>query len=170
MHLFYLFIYVSCLAMLLPLFFPFWHVLYFAPFLVLCFYYRSLIGCLWWSIICGSIVDLFSADTRLGAYAINYCLTTFCLYRYKVHLFEDRLSPLPVTAFAFTCLSGMIQIGIFYIISKPFSLSWEWAFQDLLIVPLQVALYTVLAFIIPSLIITYLKRRYYLFRLNRNRL
>jgi rod shape-determining protein MreD len=134
---------------------------------MLCFYRCSLIGCLWWSVLCGFIVDLFSAEARLGTYAINYCLTSFCLFHYKIQLLEDRLNPLPIMVFGFTFLSTLTQIVIFYMIGKPFSLSWQWALQDLLIVPLQGVLYTVLAFIAPSFIIASLKRRYMLFRLHR---
>lgn len=169
MNFFLLFIYSACLAVLLPLFFPYWHPLYFAPFLALCFYSYSLAGCLWWSLICGFVVDLFSAETRLGICAMNYCATTLFLYRYQFHFFEDRLSTLPTISFSFTLLSTLIQIGIFTVISKPFSLSWEWLFTDLLIIPLQVALYSVLAFTLPFMIMNAIKRRYLLFRLNRRR-
>ncbi len=164
-----LFIYTACLAMVFPLFLPSWHLLYFAPFLILCFYCYSLAGCLWWSLICGFVVDLFSAETRLGIYAMNYCATTLFIYRYQFHFFEDRLSTLPTMSFIFTGLSTLIQVSIFYVISKPFSLSWEWLITDLLLIPLQVAFYSILAFTIPFMIMKSLKRRYVLFRLNRRR-
>lgn len=167
MHLFYLLAYTSCLALLLPLFFPFWHMLYFVPFIVQCFYRNSLTGCLWWSFVCGFIVDLFCADTRLGNYAMNYCLATFCLYRYRFHFFEDRLSTLPTMTFGFTCLSAFIQIAIFYVINRPFAISWSWLFSDFLFIPLQTSLYAILAFNLPSLLLIYLKRRYLLFRISR---
>lgn len=169
MHLFYLLAYTSTLALTLPLFFPFWHLLFFIPFIVQCFYRCSLTGCLWASLICGFIVDLFSAETRLGNYAMNYCLATFCLYRYRFHFFEDRLSTLPTMVFCFTCLSSLIQIAIFYTTSRPFALSLNWLFSDLMIIPIQTSLYAVLAFTFPSTLIIYFKRRYFLFRLFRRR-
>jgi hypothetical protein len=164
MKLFYLFAYSSCLAMFLPLFFPFWHILYFAPFLVLCFYRCSLIRCLWWSFICGLVIDLFSAETRLGTYAMNHCLTTLCLYRYKFYFFEDRLSTLPAMTFGFSCLSMLIQFLILYLLHPFFSLSWKWIVNDLLLLPLEVAFYAFLAFTLPTLFLSDLKRRYLLFR------
>lgn len=169
MNLFLLFIYTYSLAMLLPLLFPFYHLLYFVPFLILCFYRCSLINCLWWSLLCGLMIDLFSAETRLGTYAINYCLTTLCFYRYKFHFFEDRFSTLPTMTFGFTCLSTLIQVLIFYIMGKSFSLSWEWVISDFFIIPFQMVLYTLLAFTLPSFIVVYLKRRYFLFRLKKRR-
>jgi len=168
-HLFLLFVYACCLALFLPLFFPFLHILFFAPFLIVCFYRCSLSVCLWWALSSGFIIDLFSYETRLGTYAINYCLTTLCLYPYKFHFFEDRLSTLPIMSFGFTCLSTLIQIGLFYITGKSFSLSWEWALHDLLLIPLQVAIYALLAFSLSSFTISYLKRSYLLFKLNRRR-
>lgn len=168
--LFYLFLYSFCLTMFLPLFLPFWHIPYFTPFLVFCFYRCTLVSCLWWSLICGFIIDLFSAETRLGTYAMNYCLTTFYIYHYKLRFFEDRFSTLPTLAFGFTCLSTLIQIAIFYVISKPFALSLAWGVNDLLVIPLQVACYTILTFNLPFSIFIYLKRHYLLFRLNRKRL
>lgn len=170
MHLFYLLTYTTSLALIFPLFFPFWHdILYFTPFIVYCFYRSSLIGCLWWSLISGFIVDLFSADTRLGNDALNYCLATFFLYPYRFHFFEDRLSTLPTLTFCLTCLSALIQVAIFYAISRPFALSWHWLFTDFLFVPLQTSLYAIFAFTIPSLLITYYKRRYLLFQISRKR-
>lgn len=147
------------LAMVLPLFFPSLHLLFFAPFLVLCFYRCPLSSCLWWALSCGFVIDLLSAQTRLGTYAMNYCLTTLFLYRYKFHFFEDRLSTLPIMTLGFACLSTLIQIAIFYTIGKPLSLSWEWMTNNLFFSPLQDALYAILAFTIPSLVISHIKRR-----------
>lgn len=166
---FYLFLYTLFLFLFLPLFFPFWHVPIFAPFIVLCFYRHSMTSCLCWSFCCGFIIDLFSAETQLGNYALNYCLTTLCLYRYQFHFFEDRLSTLPTMTFFFTSLSTMIQIVIFQIISRPFALSWHWLFSDLLFIPFQAAICAGVAFVIPSLLLVYLKREYLLFRLSRRR-
>lgn len=159
MHLLGLCAYSFGLAMVLPLFFPSLHLLFFAPFLALCFYRCSLSGCLWWALSCGFVIDLLSAQTRLGTYAMNYCLTTLCLYRYKFHFFEDRLSTLPIMTLCFACLSTLIQTAIFYMIGKSFSLSWEWMASNLFFSPLQDALYAGLAFTLPSLVISHIKRR-----------
>jgi len=167
MHLFYLFAYTFFLAILLPVLFPFWHMLYFAPFIVLSYYRCSLSGCLWWSLICGFVVDLFSADVHIGNFAINYCLATFCLHRFQLHFFEDRLSTLPVMTFGFTSLSALIQVLFFSLINRPFALTWHWFFNDLLLIPLQAAIYAIFAFTLPSLMIRSFKRRYLLFRLSR---
>jgi rod shape-determining protein MreD len=166
-HRFYLFAYTCCLTLFLPLVFPFLHLLYFGPFLIICFYRSPLSTCLWWALSCGFIIDLFSSETRLGTYALNYCLTTLCLYNTKFHFFEDRPSTIPLMSFGFTILSTLIQVGLFYFIAKPIFLSWVWAFNDLLVIPFQVAIYATLAFVAPTSIFSRMKRRYLLFKLKR---
>jgi hypothetical protein len=163
-NLYQLFAYACCLAMTLPLLFPFYHLVYFAPFIILCFYRSSKINALQWSLACGLFVDLFSADTRIGTYAINYVAVSFFLYRYQFHFFEDRFSTLPLMTFIFTALSMILQTVIFFISGKVFSLSWEWFISDLLAIPLQTALYAWVAFILPQSLFISLKRRYYLRR------
>lgn len=169
MPLVYLFIYTFFLAMVMPLLFPHWHLLYFVPFIVLCFYRCKLTSCLIGAFICGFIVDLFSAETALGNSALNYCLTTLCLYRYRYHFFEDRFSTLSTMTFFFSCLSTIMQVVMFSIASRPFALTGSWLFQDLFFTSFQSALYAIFAFKIPALIFSYLKRRYLLYRLSRSR-
>lgn len=157
-QLFGLFVYTFCLALLLPIFLPSLHLIFFAPFLVLCFYRCSLLNCLWWSLSCGFIIDLLSTQTRLGIYATIYCLVTIFLYRYKFYFFEDRLSTLPVMTFGFTCLSTLIQTALFYAIGQPFFLSWEWMITDLIFIPLQNAFYAGFAFILPPWVLSSLRK------------
>lgn len=151
MRLSLLFLYTFCLAMSLGALFPFLRLLYFVPFLVLSFYRCSLPHSLWWAIVCGFVMDLFSTHTPLGIYALIYSLTTAYLYRYQFHFFEDRLSTLPVMTFCFACLSTLIQIFLFSIMGHAISLSWNWFKHDVLWMPLQDALYAILAFTIPTL-------------------
>ncbi|MFI0435195.1 MAG: hypothetical protein ACH350_05645 [Parachlamydiaceae bacterium] len=169
MHLFYLFLYSLSLALLLPVLAPFWHILYFIPFIILCFYQATLCTCLWWSLICGFIVDLLAAETRLGNYAINYCLTTLLLYRYQSLFFEDRFTTLPSMAFFFHFVSTFIQIITFSLIGRPFMISPSWMFNDLFLLSFQVAIFSILAFTIPSLILISFRRRYLIYRLSRRR-
>lgn len=144
--------------MILPLLFPFWHPLYFAPFLIICCKRRPLPVCLGWACACGLFIDLFSSYTPLGNYCLNYCLSTLCLYRYRWHLFEDRFSTLPLLTSCFACLSFLIQIGMFTITGKSFALSWKIVGDNLLWMPLQDAFYAILAFNLPYWGLASLKR------------
>lgn len=169
MNTFYLFAYTAALALTLPMLFPLWHILYFAPFIIVTFYRSTLNGSLWWSLLCGFIIDLYSADTRMGTYALNYCLTTFVLFQYKMHLFEKKFYTLFMMTFCFTILSTIVQTVIFLIIGKLFSLSLYWAVNDLIILPFQAGIYAVIAFAIPLHFIAQLKRRFALYRLTKRR-
>lgn len=165
----YLFAYTCCLTIALPLFFPSWHLLFFAPFLVFTYYRYSLISCLWWALASGFVIDLFSAQTRLGIYAIHYSFTTFCLYRYKFYFFEDRFSTLPIMTFLFASLSILIQFIVFYVLGHFFSFSWEWAKNTFIFFPFQNALYATLFFTLPFQMGVLIKKRYDLFKLSQRR-
>ena len=155
--------------MILPVFFSSLHLLYFAPFLIASFYQCSLKSCLWWALICGSMIDLLSSQTRLGTYAFNYCLTTICLYRYKFLFFEDRLSTLPIMTFCFACVATLIQATLFSFIGIPFPFSWKWMISDLFLSPFQNLMYAGLAFSLPSLLMIHIRKRYSLFRMTKRR-
>lgn len=167
-HPFYLFAYTFCLAISLPLFTS-WHLLFFVPFLVKIFYRYSLIGCLCWAVASGLIIDLLSSQTRLGIYAINYCLTTVCLYHYRFYFFEDRPTTLPVMTFCFSALFNLIQSIFFYAIGIPFIISWDWIIHSLFSLPFQNALYAWIAFILPSALVFHIQKRYSLFRRRKRR-
>lgn len=148
----YLFLYSFFISQVVVLFFPYTHLLGFAPFLILCFYKNSLISCLWLSLLCGLVIDLFSSEMRLGMNAFNYCLTTYCLYRFQFYFFEDRYSSLPIMTGCYTCLSTIIQVVLLKLNDQTISLSWEWAFDAMLLTPMQGALYAAIAFSLPSML------------------
>ncbi len=168
-HLIFLFGYVCCLAMVVPFIFSSTTLIYFAPFIILTFYRCPFNRCLWWAFLCGLFFDLFSSQTPLGTYALNYCLTVFLIYRSKDHFFQDALSTLPVITFFFTCCSNLIQGFLFYALGLPFFFTWDWVKSDLFLVPLFTALYAILAFTLPSLTFSILSRRHRLFRLSKRR-
>jgi hypothetical protein len=115
------------------------------------------------------MIDLLSSQTRLGIYALTYCLGGAYLYRSKLHFFEDALSTLPVMTFCFACLTSLIQAGVFFAMGEQFFLSWEWLKSDLFWMPLQDAVYAFLAFTLPALVLSKMRRHYYLFLINRRR-
>jgi rod shape-determining protein MreD len=154
------FIYAFGLALIFPIFFPSLYLLYFAPFLVLNFYRCSLQSSLWWAFTCGLMIDLLSSQTPLGIYAINYCFTTICLYRYKFLFFEDRLSTLPVMTFCFAIVTTLIQTGLIYFIGMSFSLSWQWVLSDLFLNAFQNAIYAGLTFSLPSVVVVRMRREF----------
>ena len=131
---------------------------YFIPFLIICFYKHSLGGCLWWSLACGCIVDLFSGEERMGTFAFNFCATSFCLYRYKFFFFEDRPSTIPLLCLAFSFINQFIQVLTSYAFGRPVPFAYDWIFDVFLIIPLQVSLFAFIFFTLPSLIFSRAKK------------
>lgn len=146
------FFYTFTLMVCLPPLLPDLRVLFFAPFLVYSFYHQTKEGSLWLALLCGLIIDLLSAHTRLGFYALNYCLTTNLLYRQKKHFFADNLSTLPIMAFIFSALSTLIQAILLYAFGQGMILSLDWIAIDLIWLPMLDALYAGIAFTLPSLL------------------
>lgn len=146
-----LFIYTVLIVLVIPPLFPNLVLTFFAPFLMFAFYHNNKVVCLWLALICGFMIDLLSAQTRLGVTALNYCLTVVLFYSQKRHFFEDRLSTLSLMTFIFVFTSTLIQAVLLYAFGQGILLSWEWVKSDLIWMPLIDALYAAIAFTLPSL-------------------
>ncbi|MEM1283274.1 MAG: mreD [Chlamydiota bacterium] len=140
----------TCLfTLFLPNLFPFVHLLYFVPFLVITIYQKPLTTCLWFSLICGLLLDLLSDGTRLGFYAMNYAVTSFALYPQRKNFFSDSITTLPIMSFFFSIISTIIELTYRSSTGKLPSLSIQWAFTDLLVMPAADAMYSFAVFILP---------------------
>lgn len=148
-----LFFYTLFLTFVIPLCFPNTYLFYFAPFLVSLYYRHSRLTCVWISLLCGLVMDLFSVQTRMGIHSFNYCLTTWLLYPYQRHFFEDSIVKLPVMTFLFSEISTLVHIAQFMTFSHTFPFSWGWAAGDLLLMPMLDALYAGLLFTLPSFLL-----------------
>lgn len=155
------FLYSLFLCLLFPLFFPSSQLPLFAPFLVLCYYKRPLLACLWWSFACGVISDLFSAHSPFGIHAINFCVATLLLYRTQYYFFEDGRISLPLMTAIFSCVFLLLQTGLLMLAGDSIVISWEWAADALVQVPLQGALFAALAYSLPAYLLAHLRRRRY---------
>jgi rod shape-determining protein MreD len=146
---FFLYLYSFSLTLLLSAYFPTISLLYFAPMMILCFYKFSLATSLWWALACGLTIDLFASETKLGFYALTYCLTTLILYRYKYQFFEDNFSTLPIMTFLFGFCTTLLSAILYSIVITPIPLSFKWLYHDLFWMPINDALYTIVAFTMP---------------------
>jgi rod shape-determining protein MreD len=145
---------LSTLATLfIPAFLPALRLQFFSPFLIIAFYKKPLIHCIWLSFACGLIVDLISSHARLGLYALDYSLASILLYNQRRNFFPDNLSTLPLMTFFFSCLSTLLLIMIDYMLEASLTLSWQWALTDLLAMPAFDSIYAFLVFILPPLLI-----------------
>lgn len=167
MYLIYLFIYTFILSLVLPIFWNSASIFFYVPFLVICFYRTKFTHALWWALICGFFVDLFSVHTRLGNTSLVYCLTTFILYRLKFRFFEDGFSTFPVLTYVFVSLSTLM-LGLLYRIIDIHWLvfSWDWIQNDLIILPLKDSLFALFFYTIPLFLIN---QRYFSFIFHKRR-
>ena len=135
-----------------PVLLPSWHIMFFAPFLVVLYYQKSYINCLWCSLLAGLLLDLLAAPMRLGLYAVCYCLATGLLYNQKRHFFADSLSTLPLMTFFFSVVATSIEFGWVFMFEMPISFSWRWFLTDLVYLPSLDAAYAFGVFILPAVL------------------
>lgn len=135
----------------LPFLFPSWKLNTFAPLLVIMYYQKSFLSCLWASLLCGTLIDLFSAHAQFGLHAVNYTFTTLLLYNQRRNFFADSLSTLPLMTFFFVSLSTLFQWILVYTFERENVFSWYWMATDLLYMPLIDSSFATCCFILPWL-------------------
>lgn len=144
--------FLSLLGILfIPPLFPSLQLVFFAPFLTILYYKKDLLGCLWGSLFCGLILDLLSAESRLGLYAINYMLVTMIIYRLKYNFFSDSVTTLPLLTFLFSLVSTILEIVMMIIFDYPLSLKGNWLIHSIFVTPMFSAMYS-LIYLVPDVI------------------
>jgi len=131
---------------------PLFHLIFFAPFLILVYYQKSFSSALMFSFSCGLITDLFTSPLRFGLHALNYTLTTAFIYHQRRNLFADNLFTLPIMTFLFSALSTFLQLILLYLFAKPVTLSFYLLISDFLIMPFIDALFSFCWFIFSGFI------------------
>lgn len=155
----YTFILCAICLVIFPAIIPQLRLTYFAPFLIIACYQKSLKACLWLALGVGVLLDLLSSQTRLGLYAFDYCLTIALLYPQRRNFFADSITTLPIMVFLFAFLSTVIMAILLYSVETRNVFSWPWVFTDLICMPLLDALYAFVLFTLPSTIFGRTPRR-----------
>lgn len=140
-------------TLIIPIFFPSIRVNYFIPFLVILFYKKPFIACLWASLGCGLILDLLSPHSKIGVNAINFTITTGLLYRQRRHFFADSISTLPIMTLFFSIFSTILQIFLVNLFEKHIAITKGWIVKDLLLMPTVDSIFAFCVYVLPSLII-----------------
>lgn len=122
---------------------------FFAPFLILMIYRKSIVPSLWIAFLCGLFLDLLATGMRLGLFALNYTLTILLLFQFKRYFFADRLSTLPLMTYFFAMTSTTLQALLQAIFERGNLLSWHWIITDLIALPLCDALFCFCFFALP---------------------
>lgn len=137
-------------AFTLMLFIPSTHLLFFAPYLILCLYKSSMRAILWNSVACGAILDLFSSSPHFGLTAVNYTLTAVLLYPQRLNFFVDKISTLPLMTSFFSLLSTLLHLLLLLCVGHPRSLHFHMIFTDFIAMPIADGLYALLCFTLPA--------------------
>jgi hypothetical protein len=153
----YRIILIAALA-LLPAFFiraifPSLNLAFLVPLIVFCYYRTSFARSLWIALACGLLIDLLSSDGRMGLFALNYSLTTACLYHRQKHFFEESISTLPLMTIFFSLLSALIHLPLLFGLESGVPFSFPWIITDILLMPFVDGIYAFFWFSLPLLIL-----------------
>ena len=131
---------------------PWLRVSAFTPVIIIAFYSRSFLNCLWMALACGLVLDLLGAQQHLGIYAMTYYLSTLILYNQRRYFFEDQITTLPVMTALFSAISTVVVVLALYLLETGIPISWKWIVFDLIIMSLVDAAYAFLCFQVPQIL------------------
>ncbi|MGA8164704.1 MAG: rod shape-determining protein MreD [Waddliaceae bacterium] len=135
------------LTLLMPALAPGVPISCFIPFLVIAMYKKPQISCLWYSLLCGLILDLLSSRIPLGICATNFTASTWVLYRQKQNFFADNLATLPLVTALFSIISTFFQFVLLSLCEK--TLFFHQSLQGFFMVPFLNATFSFAYFILP---------------------
>lgn len=141
-----------CLGLALTLLVPHWKMVYFAPFLIMAMYQKSLTTCLFFGIGCGTLLDLLSAYSFFGLHAAAYCGTILILHPQRRHVFADSVTTLPIMTALFSSISTAFLALLLDLLDIADVFSWPWVTTDLIIFPVGDAALSFALYIFPALI------------------
>lgn len=139
-------------VLVFPNYYPTLRLFYFAPFIACSVYQTSFLGLLYRAFFAGLTLDLFSSSTVFGITGLNYGVVAAALFLLRRHFFEDKFSTLPIMTFLFSFISTLLYAFFCVSIGGRISLSWKWAYTDLLIMPLFDGLYALVCFVLPAFV------------------
>jgi len=150
---FLLFLFSFLLTILMPVIVPSFTIAYLVPCIVVLFYTKSLIACLWGALGCGFILDILSPHAHLGLYASNFTITAALLYRQKQHFFSDKATTLPLMTFFFSLLSTLFHTFFVGMFEEKITVTRNWILFDLLLLPAYDGVFAFSVFILPFLVL-----------------
>jgi rod shape-determining protein MreD len=148
----FLFVWSLLLTLIFPVLFPAARLHFFAPFLIVACYQRTLSYCLWLAFMCGVLLDLLSSYVHFGLHAFDFCLALAIVYTQRRNFFADSLTTLPLMTFFFSVVSTLIMALLLNNIEMQHIFSQKWLFTDLFIMPVIDSLYAFVCFVLPSLL------------------
>jgi hypothetical protein len=150
--LFWSFLIGLSLTFLLPVMAPQWHLTYFAPFLIIAMYQKSLTTCLILAICCGTIIDGLSSYATFGIHATAYTGAMAILFSQRRNVFADSLTTLPFMVLVFSALSCAFLATLLDLLDITNVFSWPWIITDLMILPAVDGAVAFALYILPALL------------------
>ena len=138
-------------TLIIPGWFPWCRLTFFAPFLVLACYRLPLHHLLWWALACGTTLDLIASSHRLGILAATFCLSAFLIFRLKKHFFEDNFSTIPIMTAIFSLTSTLIHAVLTKVFDQSIRFSFGWVITDMILLPAFDVAYATLFFALPRM-------------------
>ena len=127
-----------------------------APFLCLAFALTSFHVSLWIAMLCGTLIDLFSAQLQMGFYALCMTLTALLCYRFRrFFLWENRLTFALYTILFSFCMA-IIEILFHALFDHPVPFGMLSLGIHLIVMPILDGIYGILWVFIPTLLLSFL--------------
>ncbi len=141
------------------IFFPFFPLNTFAPFLAIVFYVVAFPRALWIALGCGLILDLLSSEFHFGVHAITLVTTTFFLYHQKRHFFEDKPIAISLLTILISSVATVIQLLYIALFDRGISFSAVSFLTDVMVLPCVDGIYGFLWFTCPMRLYIHLKKK-----------
>lgn len=143
-------------TLLFPIFIPSCRILAFAPLITLIISRYSLAITLWSSLTFGFIIDSLSFSTPFGFFALNYCLSSLLIYRYRKYFLEEKVLIFALYSTLFSFVSTFIIFILFALIEIQLKLNIFILFSDLILMPIVDGIYSFLCVLFPMAIYRYI--------------
>jgi len=124
----------------------------FAPFLCLSYTKKNFVYSLWLSLFCGLIIDLLSTEYKFGLMSLAYSIAAAIMYRYCRFFSNTKSFSLCLYVIIFSSLLSIINIFLLSSFIKHFNLSLVGIITDVIVMPILDGVYTLLLFILPTVL------------------
>lgn len=132
-----------CLIVLLvfPSLAPQCRLLAFGPFITFSMAHERLPTALWYSLIAGLVVDLYSNGAPVGFFALNYTLTTAIVYRHKVFFPFEKGHIFSIYTVLYSFVSTILHFVLFALVEMHLKLHFFTLLTDLFLMPILDGVY-----------------------------
>lgn len=130
--------------------FPSLCLLAFAPWLAIVIFECSQPKALWLALLSGALIDCLSNDPP-GVHALNYTVITLLLFRIKFRLTNDHPLHLSLFTTLISFFSTLLQLFLLFLFDRRVPFAGQWAFGDLLFMPIVDGLYALVLIALPLL-------------------